>query len=134
MLPKLFFAHFCGTSSIAEQHGQIAGFVVGFVSQCCPGEAYIHFVGVHPQHRRSGLGRILYTRFFEQVAALGCGQVRCVTSPVNRASIAFHRALGFEVEQTGQELDGVPFAEDYDGPGEPRVLFLKPLRPGRATA
>lgn len=44
--------------------------------------------------------------------------MRCVTSPVNQGSVAFHKALGFEVEK---------LAEDYDGPGEDRVLFVKRL-------
>jgi RimJ/RimL family protein N-acetyltransferase len=37
---------------------------------------------------------------------------------VNEASVAFHKALGFEVEKV---------AKDYDGPGEDRVLFVKRL-------
>jgi hypothetical protein len=45
MLPRLFFEHFTGTSFAAEAEGELAGFLVGFVSQSRPGEAYIHFVG-----------------------------------------------------------------------------------------
>jgi hypothetical protein len=41
-----------------------------------------------------------------------------VTSPTNEESVAFHKALGFEVERV---------AHDYDGPGEDRVLFVKAL-------
>ncbi len=129
MLPRLFFVHFCRTSFVAERRGQIAGFLVGFISQCRPEEAYIHFVGVHPRHRRAGLGKILYGCFFDEVRKLGCRQVRCVTSPVNKGSIAFHQAIGFKAEQTENEMDGVPFAADYDGLGEHRVLFLKELPP-----
>ncbi len=119
MLPKLFFLHFEGTSFVAEREdGQLAGFLVGFVSQSDPEEAYIHFVGVAPEERGSGLGRDLYQRFFETVQANGCSVVRCVTSPANEDSVAFHKALGFEVDRV---------AEDYDGPGEDRVLFVKLL-------
>jgi predicted GNAT superfamily acetyltransferase len=119
MLPKLFFLHFEGTSFVAEREdGQLAGFLVGFVSQSDPEEAYIHFVGVAPEERGSGLGRDLYQRFFETVQANGCAVVRCVTSPANEDSVAFHKALGFEVDRV---------AEDYDGPGEDRVLFVKEL-------
>ena len=41
----------------------LAGFLVGFMSPAQPGEAYIHFVGVHPKERSHGLGRRLYTTF-----------------------------------------------------------------------
>ena len=72
MLPKLFFLHFEGTSFVAEREdGQLAGFLVGFVSQTDPEEAYIHFVGVDPEERGTGLGRELYERFFETVRAHG---------------------------------------------------------------
>ena len=36
---------------------------VGFMSQSRPAEAYIHFVGVHPDERGHGLGRRLYEHF-----------------------------------------------------------------------
>jgi ribosomal protein S18 acetylase RimI-like enzyme len=119
MLPKLFFLHFEGTSFVAEdEKGDLAGFVCGFLSQTSADEAYIHFVGVSPDHRGEGLGRTLYERFFDEVRAQGRSVVRCVTSPVNERSVAFHEALGFEVERV---------AQDYDGPGEDRVLLVKRL-------
>jgi ribosomal protein S18 acetylase RimI-like enzyme len=119
MLPKLFFIHFEGTSFVAENaDGQLAGFLCGFVSQTDPREAYIHFVGVDPERREEGLGRALYERFFEAVSERGCHTVRCVTSPANEESLAFHTKLGFEVER---------IAEDYDGPGEDRALLVRSL-------
>jgi ribosomal protein S18 acetylase RimI-like enzyme len=119
MLPKLFFLHFEGTSFVAEdEEGDLTGFVCGFLSQTNSDEAYIHFVGISPDHRGKGLGRTLYERFFDEVRAQGRSVVRCVTSPVNERSVAFHEALGFEVERV---------AEDYDGPGEDRILLVKRL-------
>jgi ribosomal protein S18 acetylase RimI-like enzyme len=116
MLPKLFFVHFRDTSFIAEDDEGLAGFLCGFRSQTFPGEAYVHFVGVDPARRGSGLGRTLYERFFEAVAP--CTIVRAVTAPVNERSVAFHRALGFEVERVD---------DDYDGRGQGRVLLVKDL-------
>jgi ribosomal protein S18 acetylase RimI-like enzyme len=116
MLPKLFFIHFRDTSFVAEDGGELAGFLCGFRSQTFDDEAYIHFVGVDPKQRGSGLGRLLYERFFDAVRPRSV--VRAVTSPVNERSVAFHRALGFEVERVDDE---------YDGRGEPRVLLVKRL-------
>jgi ribosomal protein S18 acetylase RimI-like enzyme len=119
ILPKLFFIHFEGTSFVAEGgDGELLGFVCGFLSQTEDDEAYIHFVGVDPEQRGEGLGRALYERFFEEVRASGRTVVRCVTSPVNQRSVAFHESLGFQAERA------VP---DYDGPGEDRVLLVKRL-------
>jgi ribosomal protein S18 acetylase RimI-like enzyme len=119
MLPRLFFVHFEGTSYVVDgEDGQLAGFLIGFLSQADPEEAYIHFVGVAPERRGEGLGRALYERFFADAKANGRRRVRCVTSPVNTPSVAFHEALCFSVERV---------AHDYDGPGEDRVLFVKQL-------
>ena len=119
MLPKLFFIHFEGTSFVAEdEDGELRGFVCGFLSQTADDEAYIHFMGVDPDAREDGLGRALYEQFFDEVRAQGRSVVRCVTSPANQRSVAFHEALGFEVERV---------VEDYDGPGEDRVLLVKRL-------
>jgi ribosomal protein S18 acetylase RimI-like enzyme len=114
MLPKLFFVHFHDTSFVAEHDGELAGFLCGFRSQTFGDEAYVHFVGVDPALRGSGLGRELYDRFFSAVAPRTV--VRAVTSPLNESSVAFHRALGFEVER----ID-----EDYDGNGQARVLLVR---------
>ena len=116
MLPKLFFVHFADTSFVAEDGDGLAGFLVGFRSQTFDDEAYVHFVGVDPGRRGSGLGRALYERFFAAVAPRTT--IRAVTSPVNERSVAFHRALGFDVERVD---------ESYDGRGEARVLLVKRL-------
>lgn len=118
MLPKLFFLHFEGTSFVAEDGEELLGFLCGFLSQAADDEAYIHFVGVAPEHRGEGVGKALYERFFEEVSQHGRTVVRCVTSPVNEKSVSFHQALGFEVDRV------VP---DYDGPGEDRVLLVRRL-------
>ena len=68
-LPRLFFEHFTDTSFAAEREGGLAGFLAGFISQSRPGEAYIHFVGVDPAQRGSGLGRLLYEAFFQALAS-----------------------------------------------------------------
>jgi ribosomal protein S18 acetylase RimI-like enzyme len=116
MLPKLFFVHFRDTSFVLDDDGEIAAFLCGFLSQTHSDEAYIHFVGVDPERRGAGIARALYERFFEAVAPRTI--VRAVTAPVNERSVAFHRALGFEVERVD---------EDYDGHGEARVLLVKHL-------
>jgi GNAT superfamily N-acetyltransferase len=127
MLPRLFFEHFTDTSFAAERDGELAGFLVGFRSQSRPGEAYIHFVGVHPGERGHGLGRRLYERFFEAARAGGCDRVRAVTSPVNRGSVAFHRRMGFDIVPGETGPDGIAVAAGYDGEGQDRVRFVKHL-------
>jgi ribosomal protein S18 acetylase RimI-like enzyme len=127
LLPRLFFAHFCTTSFAVEEDGNVIAFLVGFVSQTFPHQAYIHFVGIHPDHRNRGLGRLLYSRLFETVGRLGCATVRCITSPVNTGSIAFHTRMGFQIEHITGQQNGVPCTVDYEGDDEDRVLFVKSI-------
>jgi ribosomal protein S18 acetylase RimI-like enzyme len=123
MLPRLFFTHFRPTSFVAIADGDYAGFIAAFVSQTNPAQAYVHFVGVNPAVRGAGLGRTLYERVFEAARAADCAEVRCITSPVNTASIAFHRRMGFEILPGPAERDGVPYTPEYDGPGNDAVRF-----------
>ena len=127
MLPKLFFVHFSQTSFVAEHSGDIAGFLVGFVSQSFSDEAYIHFVGVHPDYRKNAIGCTLYERFFQTVKKLGCNKISCVTSPKNKVSVAFHLRMGFFIEPSEKMDEGIFLVKDYDGPGEDRVIFSKIL-------
>jgi ribosomal protein S18 acetylase RimI-like enzyme len=113
-LPRLFLDHFHGTSLVAERDGALAGFLVGFLSPSRPLEAYVHFVGVAPDLRRTGLARDLYERFLDLAAGHGRTVVWAVTSPVNAGSIAFHRRLGFTVAGP---------VSDYNGPGHDLVTF-----------
>ena len=128
MPPRLFFEHFTDASFAAERDGRLAGFLVGFVSQSRPGEAYIHFVGVDPAERGNGLGRLLYETFFQAAGARGCVLVRAITSPVNRGSVAFHQRMGFQLEPGDAEVDGIPVSPGYDGRGGDRVRFIRGLR------
>ncbi len=117
-LPRLFLNHFHRTSIIAERDGDLAGFLIGFLSPAAPDTAYIHFAGVSPRCRGTGLGRDLYERFFGIARAGQRPVVRAITSPVNHGSIAFHMAMGFTV--TGP-------VHDYDGPSVDRILFERRL-------
>jgi len=114
LLPKLFFDHFKNTSFIVEEKGEIIGFLIGFLSQSYSNEAYIHFVGIHPEYRGKGIGRQLYNQFFDVIKQSGRNIVRCVTSPVNKASIAYHTKMGFEIEQGNKD-------------NQDKVLFVKYL-------
>jgi predicted GNAT superfamily acetyltransferase len=118
-LPRLFLDHFHATSFVAERDGDLAGFLIGFMSPSLPDAAYIHFVGVHPLFRGNGLARVLYQRFFELAAADGRRVVTAVTAPRNTGSIAFHTAMGFTVTEP------IP---GYDGPSSGKVVFERRLR------
>ena len=127
LLPRLFFQHFTDTSILVEDDGgRLAAFLIGFRSASRPQTAYIHFVGVAPELQRQGVARDLYERFFAMMREQGCTRVEAITGPINRRSQSFHRALGFTLAGD-TEVDGVLAYLDYDGPGQHRVTFARPL-------
>jgi len=123
LLPRLFG----DTSFAVEEDRELVAFLIGFVSQAREGEAHIHFVGVRPDKRKEGIGRHLYEIFFEEVRKRRCTKVGCITSPVNKGSIAFHSAMGFSLKESDTEVDGVPVHRHYEGPDRERVVFEKML-------
>jgi L-amino acid N-acyltransferase YncA len=130
LLPRLWFQHFTGTSWIAEDEaGRLAGFIVAFISQDDPTTAYVHMVAADPNRRRAGTGRALYQRVFEDLRTRGVHRVKAITWPGNRQSVAFHRSLGFRVDDGPgtQNLYGTPAYADYDGEGDDRVVFTHDL-------
>ena len=117
-LPRLFLDHFFDTSLIAEHDGELAGFLIGFMSAAQPQQAYIHYLAVAPAWRRSGLARRLYEQFFDRARRDGRTVVKAITSPQNATSIAYHRAMGFTVSDP---------VKDYDGPSLDRVVFAREI-------
>jgi GNAT superfamily N-acetyltransferase len=85
LLPRLFFQHFANSSYLVERvDRRLVAFLIGFLSQSRPDEAYIHFVGVDPVLRRVGLAAALYRRFFEHAKQRGARSVAAITSPGKR--------------------------------------------------
>lgn len=117
-VPRLFLDHFHSTSLVAEMDDRPVGFLIGFMSPSVPTAAYIHFVGVDPQHRREAIGRQLYLAFFDLATSEGRREVCAITSAVNHGSISFHARMGFDVSEP------IP---DYDGPGTLHVAFSRRL-------
>ncbi|GAA2734350.1 GNAT family N-acetyltransferase [Actinocorallia aurantiaca] len=120
VLPRLFLDHFHRPSLVAEDGDGLAGFLIGFLSPSMPDTGYIHFAGVAPRIRGTGVARRLYRRFFELAATGNRTEVQAITSPQNRGSIVFHVAMGFSV------AGPVP---GYNGPAADRIVFRLALSP-----
>jgi len=128
LLPRLWLQHFTSTSWIAEAGtGELAGFLVGFVSADHPFVGYIHMAASSPNHRRHGVGRRLYAAFADDLRSRGVRELRAITWAGNRQSIAFHTALGFRVDDGPgtQRVYGTTAYVDYEGDGEDMVVFRR---------
>jgi ribosomal protein S18 acetylase RimI-like enzyme len=113
----IFFYELGEQALIAEENGEVAGFLLGFVAPTTPPIAYVHLVGIHPDHRRRGVGKDLYEQFMDRARAAGAHRLKAITTVGNEGSIRFHEALGFTPRED----------PDYAGPGRSRVVFTKEL-------
>ena len=119
----VFFHELGENALVVEDHGDIVGFLLGFLVQKPVPSGYVQLVGIHPDYRRRGVGRLLYERFTDVCQSQGCERMKAITTAGNEGSLRFHLALGF----TAQEI------EDYAGPGRKRVVFTKALGPSSAS-
>ena len=113
----VFFYELGSQALIAEEDGELVGFLLGFITQAEPPVAYVHLVGIQPEHRRLGVGKELYERFIERAGAAGAARLKAITTVGNEGSVRFHEALGFSVSEE----------PDYAGRGRSRVVFTKDL-------
>lgn len=113
----IFFYELGQMARVAEDDGILVGFLLGFVAPGPPKVGYVHLVGIHPDYRRRGVGKILYRSFEDDCRAAGCSQLKAITTASNEGSISFHQAMGWTDERI----------EDYAGPARPRVVFHKVL-------
>ncbi|HEY3818101.1 MAG TPA: GNAT family N-acetyltransferase [Polyangiaceae bacterium] len=115
----IFFYELGDQALVVEQGSELIGFLLGFIvaAKATPRTGYVHLVGIHPEYRRRGVGRLLYDRFTEESRSAECVRMKAITTPGNEGSIRFHVALGWNVLE----------ADDYAGPGRRRIVFTKPL-------
>jgi len=121
----LFCKFFSNTSLICEVDHSTVAFLLGFLSQVDPIEAYIHLVAVDPAFQRMRIAQRLYAHFFKVVREHGVRVVRLIVNPDNDVSLRFHRKLGFrpDLHHPTIEIDGVTAAKDYNGEGIHMVPF-----------
>lgn len=128
-VPKLFLIHFNDTCFVAEKNSQLVGFLIGFLSQTRPNEAYIHFVGVDPNRRMKGTARMLYRDFYNVCRNHSRTIIRSSIAFENKLSIDFHLKMGFEMESGDKVVDGIQVTENYLHKNDQLVLFKKEITP-----
>ena len=117
----IFFYELGDMAHVVEHEGEIIGFLLGFIAHADhqgKKTGYVHLVGIHPDFRRQGVGRLLYKTFTDACVAAECVAMKAITTTGNEASLRFHTAQGWDA----REID------DYAGPGRRRVVFTKELR------
>jgi GNAT superfamily N-acetyltransferase len=143
----IFFYELGAEALVAEVDGQMIGFLLGFIAdrphgrggvQIDAGPAanpvsalaaavgrtgYVHLVGIHPEYRRRGVGRLLYHQFTGACRAAGCDGMKAITTIGNEGSLRFHLAVGWSATED----------DNYAGSARKRVVFTRDLHSGRVS-
>jgi GNAT superfamily N-acetyltransferase len=119
--------HFRGTCFVAEDRGEMIGYLLGYRSQTRPQEALVHLIQVAPRLRGNGVGRRIFHQFEAAAKAMGCSRIATHSRPENNDCNRFYRAMGFEMVRGEDtiEVNGMPAVKDYNGPGKHRVVWFK---------
>src|SRR5262249_18289422 len=101
----IFFYELGRLARVVERDGLMVGFLFGFIcpvtmgggppsppAQPARSVGYVHLVGIHPDHRRHGVGKLLYQSFEEDCRREGCAEIKAITTLGNEASVRFHQA------------------------------------------
>lgn len=124
-----FTRYFANTCFVAESHGRLVGFLLGWVSQVDDAVGYVHNVCVALDMRKKQIATDLYDTFSEAVKRKGCKKVFLIINPKNKISLSFHQALGFTISEEGEGIDveGVRAIKDYNGPDKHMVVMYKDM-------
>ena len=117
----IFFYELGELAHVVEDDSRIIGFLLGFIAhaESQPDRTgYVHLVGIHPDHRRKGVGRVLYETFLRACEQAGCVRLKAITTNGNEASLRFHTSQGWEAREV----------DDYAGQDRRRIVFTKELR------
>lgn len=60
---------------------------------------WLNYVGVSPEYRRGGLGRLIVTEAERLLRLKGCAKINLQVRTGNREAIEFYRRLGFSVDE-----------------------------------
>ena len=100
----IFFYELGSMARVVEHDGILVGFLLGFVAPGPPKTGYVHLVGIHPDYRRRGVGKVLY-QTFEEDARAGREAVvearRCQREQANSQADRHHERVLVTVEVDG---------------------------------
>lgn len=126
------FTKFFRNSSLVVETGDkvVVGFLLGFISQENPQDAYLHLLCIVPEYRGMGLAKSMIGKLLDILGEKGCHRLYLITKPLNRNAIEFYERLGFKADVKGEmiKMNGVDAVKNYNGWGEHMVVFCRTLK------
>jgi len=129
---KIMLRYFGNTIILAEEDGELAGFLLGFISQNNPEEYFIWQLGVDPRYRGRKIASKIMKETVETAREKGCKLVTATVETVNIPSQQLFESSGFRIvtEQERGELieeNGKPAIKNYYASGTDQIFYAREI-------
>jgi diaminobutyrate acetyltransferase len=128
---KIVLRYFGDTCYVAEQDGQITGFILGFFSQQDPETYFLWQIGVHPEKQGEGIGKQLLQYAEKQLQKKSIHRIELTIDPENTASKKLFEQNGYQNSSFNAgsviSVNGMIAIKDYYSPGRHFMLYDKHL-------
>ena len=81
---------------ILEKNGEILGSVMGGYDGH---RGSVNYLGIHPDHKNEGLGKLLMNRIEEELIKMGCPKIDLMVRNSNLDVQEFYRVIGYEEQE-----------------------------------
>jgi L-2,4-diaminobutyric acid acetyltransferase len=108
---------------VAESNGEIVGFASSIIGTKDRDALYCWQVGVHPDHRGSGLAERLIDSRIEAGRSAGCTKVQVGIEPSNKVSLGLWQKVAKKLGKELQEVRKVSFNDELSGGEEYDVVW-----------
>lgn len=128
---KIILRYFGDYCFIAEETGQIVGFVMGIVPQSFPSTYFLWQIGVAPSYQGQGTGKKLVMEVENELKKLGFIRIEVTIDPVNLPSQKLFEKMGFQniSEKVGKtiKVEGKLAVRNYYKPGRHFMVYEKKI-------
>lgn len=126
---KIILRYFGDCCFIAEDEGQIVGFVMGVVPQRFRETYFLWQIGVAPPSQGKGIGKKLLGEVEKEVKKKGLRRIEVTIDPLNLPSLKLFEKTEYRniSEKAGEtiEVEGKTAVKDYYKPGRHFMLYEK---------
>ena len=96
-------AYFPDTSVVADDGGDIVGFISGFTVQARPDTLFVWQVGVHPDHHGRGIATRMLQALLQRPGAAGKRYIETTVTPSNAASLGLFNGIARRLDTVCKE-------------------------------
>ena len=93
-----------GYCFVAENSGQVVGFILAYETLPFHGTLFIHYIGINPTYQGKGIGFVLFKRIIEKSKKNNISAIQSLINIDNPPSVKLHEKAGFKISLRKQAI------------------------------